>query len=80
MAIELHGGPLNGRLWEGPMVPTIDGYPVDFTIRDDLKIVAVKGQAKIDLELILGYYFWSGLRCEDGHKIYEWHMPKAKWN
>jgi len=82
VSIELRGGPLGGRVWAGPEVPTRDGYPVHFAIGDKLTILAtgVGVIAMLDLELVLGWYSPTGETCGEGHKIYVWEMTDVRWN
>lgn len=76
VSIDLHGGPLHGH---GMEAPPVNGLPLE-VCADELKIVAVTGPAKVDLDVPLGHYFWSGITCDNGHRVYEWHTPQSRWN
>lgn len=81
ISIELHGGPVGGRVWTGPAVPSVDGYPVAFSITTQLTILASGiGIVPTAFELTLGHYAPTGEICGDGHKVYVWEMPDARWN
>lgn len=81
VSIELHGGPLGGRVWTGPAVPTIDNYPTSFEIRDDLTVLAGGiGVIPVVMAIPLGFYSPTGEICVFGHRVYVWEMQEARWN
>lgn len=82
VSIELRGGPLGGKVWSGPDVPTMDGYPVHFSIWDDLTILGTGFgvKASLDLQFLIGWYSPTDHTCHDGHKVYVWEMVNARWN
>jgi hypothetical protein len=81
VSIELHGGPLGGRVWTGPAVPTVDGYPTHFEITTHLTILAGGlGIVPTAFEVPLGFYSPTREECENGHIVYVWEMQDARWN
>ena len=82
ISIELHGGPLGGRVWTGPSVPTTDGYPMSFAVTVDMMTILASGFGVVAtvMEIPIGFYSPTRASCESGHVVYIWEMQETRWN